>query len=136
MKHSPTDIDILDNIYNNYYKEFSLYSKDKPNRQTKIYIPINIKKIADALKVDEDIIFGRLYYDFEKRFGYKQDDGSSVHFFSLIVGNDRHCINFPYAASVLANMRDEKKKYRVSTGISVLSLIISIVSICLSVFLK
>jgi hypothetical protein len=136
MKHTPTDIEILDKIYNNYYKEFSSFSKDKPNRQTKIFIPIDIKKIADDLNVDEDIVFGRMYYDFEKRFGYKQDDGSSVHFFSLSVGNDRHCINFPYAASVLANMRDEKKKYKVSTGVAVLSLIISVVSICLSVLLR
>jgi hypothetical protein len=109
MKNTPTDIEILNKIYNNYYKAFSSFSKDKPNRQTKIFLPIDIKKIADELKVDEDIIFGRLYYDFEKRYGYKQDDGTNAHFFSLAVGNDRHCINFPYAASILANIEFQQE---------------------------
>jgi hypothetical protein len=136
LKRTPTDIEILDRIYNNYYEEFKSFSKDKPNRQTKILVPIDILKIANDLKVDEDIIFGRLYYYFENKFGYKQDDGSSVHFFSLSVGTEIHCINFPYMASVLADMRDEKRKYRTSTGLAILSLIISIVSIYLSIMLK
>jgi hypothetical protein len=135
MKHTPSDISILNRIYNNYYKEFTAFSKEKPNRQTKILIPIDIIKLADDLKVDVDIVFGRLYYDLEKRYGYKREDGTNVHFFSLAAGNELHCVNFPYLASVLANMRDEQKKYRVSTGIAILSLVISVVSICLSIFL-
>jgi hypothetical protein len=136
MKRTPTDIEILDRIYDNYYDEFSSFSKDKPNRQNKTFIPIDIERIASQLNVDVDIVFGRLYYDFEKRFGYKNDDGIIVHFFASKFGNEKHCINFPFAASVLANMRDEKKKYGLSTGIAILSLIVSVVSICLSVLLR
>ena len=134
MKNVPTDIAILDKIYNDYYEEFSTFSKDKPNRQTKIFIPIDIQKIADELNVDADIVFGRLHYDFEKRYGYKEDDGARVSFFSLRLGNELHCINFPYAASVLAAMRDEEKKFGIATGLATLALIISVVSICVSIF--
>jgi len=134
MKNVPTDIEILDKIYNDYYDEFSTFSKDKPNRQAKIFIPIDIKKIADELNVDPDIIFGRLHYDFEKRYGYKLDGDARVTFFSLRIGDEIHCINFPYAASVLASMRDEEKKFRIATGLATLALKISVVSICVSIF--
>lgn len=134
MKNVPTDMAILDKIYNDYYDTFSEFSRDKPSRQTKIFVPLDIKKIAGELGVDEDIVFGRLYYDLEKRYGYKEDDGTNVHFFTRAAGKDRDCINFPYAASVLAALRDEKKKFGIATGLAVLSLIISVGSICLSLF--
>jgi hypothetical protein len=134
MKNVPTDMAILDKIYNEYYDVFSAFSKEAPNRQSKIFVPVDIKKIAHELGVDEDIVFGRLYYDLEKRYGYREDDGTRVSFFSRAIGKDRDCINFPYAASVLAALRDEKKKFGIATGLAILSLVISIASICLSLF--
>lgn len=85
--------------------------------------------------VDEDIIFGRLYYDLEKKYGYKRDDGPPVSFFVRNIGADElHCINFPYLASVLASLRDENRKYQTAVSFSIISLTVSVIALFVSVF--
>lgn len=132
-KGLPTDLQILDAIYDRYYETYAKYAKGDKSRSTKIYVPIDIQEIAQDLKVDEDIIFGRLYYHLEHKHGYKQDDGSSVHFFSLCVGSDVHCVNFPLMASVLADLRGQSRKYTMATCIAVVSVIIAVASIVISI---
>jgi len=132
-KGLPTDLRILDTIYDRYYETYAKYAKGDKSRSTKIYVPIDIQQIAQDLKVDADIIFGRLYYHLEHKYGYKQDDGSSVHFFSLCVGSDVRCVNFPLMASVLADFREQSRKYTIATFIAVVALVISIGSIVISI---
>ncbi len=138
MKHLPTDLRILDEIYNSYYDTFAAYSKQDQERRSKIYVPIDISQLSKNLSVDEDIIFGRLYYHLENKYAYKKENGFSVSFFLKInsVTDDKplHCVNFPYLASILANLRDEKKKYRISISLSIFSLIISISALLISSF--
>jgi hypothetical protein len=131
-KRIPTDIEILDIIYNSYYDEFTHYTNESPSRNTKIYLPIDISEVADKLKVDGDVVFGRLYYHLENKYGYKNEDDSKISFFALKAGNDLHCVNFPYLASVLAELRDKQKEYRTGTVIALFSLCISIVSLIVS----
>ncbi|WP_394154814.1 hypothetical protein [Vibrio maritimus] len=129
----PTDIEILNVIYRIYHSDFIAFERGDGVRDSKIYVPIDCKIIATELKVDSDIIFGRLYYHLEKQYGYKQYDGSIVHFFALKVGNDLKCVNFPLMTSVLAGLRQERKKFWIGTVIAVLALIISTVSLTVSV---
>lgn len=149
MKKTPTDLEILDFIYNKYYQEYISFNKDKPQRETKIFVPLDIDKIASNFDVDKDIIFGRLYYHLNNMYSYKRDS-VTVSFFqneilgaiggageiTRIVKKDIHAINFPYAASVLASLRDENKKYKtatligwISTGISLIAIVISIIAL-------
>jgi len=58
MKRTPTDIEYWTEFMISYYDEFSSFSKDKPNRQNKTFIPIDIERIASQLNVDVDIVFG------------------------------------------------------------------------------
>lgn len=132
MKRTPTDYALLNVIYERYYDEFAAYDPEHPGRSSKIYMPIDIETIAARLGVDSDIVFGRLYYHLENRYGYKLDDGSFVHFFAIKVGADTHCVNFPYLSSVLATLRDENKKYRLATGIAVASLLLAVLSLGIS----
>jgi len=135
MKRLPTDLQILNSIYNHHYDTFKAYSNSERCRKTKIFVPIDIRKISNDTGVDEDIIFGRLYYDLEKRYSYKRDDGPPVSFFLLGIGDEElHCINFPYLASVLASLRDENRKYRAATSISIISLAVSAIALFVSVF--
>jgi hypothetical protein len=129
----PTDYEVLNAIYERYYKTFAGYSADAPERAAKIYVPIDIRDVAAHLGVDGNIVFGRLYYHLERKFGYKNDDGSSVHFFTLGVGDDRHCVNFPLLGSVLAGLREDRRKDLWAIWLAITSLIISIVSIVISV---
>jgi hypothetical protein len=146
MRKTPTDLEILDLIYNDYYRTYLNFNKDNPQRETKIYVPIDIDKIANTLNVDNDIIFGRLYYHLNYKYSYKKD-GVTVPFFqdvilgankapgkiTTIVKKEIHAINFPYMASVLATLRDEDRKFRTATWIAAISAGISLVSILISI---
>ena len=128
MNKLPTDLQILNFIYNKYYKQFIEFSKDNPTRSASIFVPIDIEMIANNLGVHVDIIFGRLYYHLEKKYGSQKPDGTKVSFFALKIGTDIHCINFPYMASVLANIRDEREKYVTTKIIAIISLVIALLS--------
>ncbi|QJR79968.1 hypothetical protein CA267_003815 [Alteromonas pelagimontana] len=133
---TPTDLDILEKIHDKYYGQFCAYENDESIRASKIYVPISCDDIAEELKVDGDIVFGRLYYHLEKKYGYRQSDGSNVHFFAFKIGATHHCVNFPLLSSVLAGLQQEKRKFVLATTISVISLSISIISIGIAVWSK
>ncbi len=133
MKKLPTDLQILNKIYELYYDVFAQFPDIKKNRKEKIYVPIDIKEIADDLQVDGDIVFGRLYYHLNGKYWYKQTNGSRVSFFELKIGEDKHCINFPFMASVLAELRDRARKHNIATWIAFGSLVISIIAIIISI---
>jgi hypothetical protein len=128
----PTDYAILDAIYTRYYARFAAFSVEVPDRSAKIYVPIDNQLIADRLGVDVDLVFGRLYYNLEKKFGYKQADGTSVHFFALQIGQDRHCINFPLLGAVLADLKDVRGRNRWAVGLALTSLLVSVLSLAVS----
>ncbi len=123
----PTDLEILDAIYEECYERFASFDKKNPDRKTKIYVPFDLDKIADQLNVDGDIVFGRLYYHLNKKYGYRNPNGSTVSVYNTIPG-DGHSINMPLTAAILADLRKENKKFWIATGIAILSLIISIVA--------
>jgi hypothetical protein len=122
----PTDLQILNAIYNRYYRTFTAYSQQNQNRRTKNLVPIDIAQISRDMGVDGDIIFGRLYYHLDKKYRYRQEDSPSYVSFFTNDGEMPHCVNFPYLASVLAGLRDENKKYQLSIRLSIFSLVISI----------
>ncbi len=128
----PTDLDVLNTIYDLYHPDFVAFEKGDGSRETKIHVPIDCKKIAKKLKVDPDIIFGRLYYHLNKQYSYKQPDGSNVSFFALKIGNDSKCINFPLMTSVLAGLRQEKRRFWIGTTIAIFALMVSIISLTIS----
>ena len=134
MKKLPTDLEILDAIYERYYDTFASFSKGEPSRSTKIFIPIDIDSISKDMSVDADIVFGRLYYHLEQKYGYKHPGGSKVSFFTLKAGKNINCVNFPYMASVLAKLRDESKRQKTATKIAVISLCVAGVSLVISIF--
>ena len=103
----PTDLKILKHIYLMYEDEFRKYEKGANTRECKTYVPINIKKIADELKTDPYVLFGRLYFHLNYKYGYEQKDGSKVFLFSPKVGEDPHCINYPYLAAIVSEKRSE-----------------------------
>jgi len=126
----PTDLEILEEIHEMYISDYLLNIK---GREAKIFVPIDCLRVARNLGTDGNIIFGRLYYDLDKRYGYKKNETSIVHFFSLKVGEDRHCINFPMLSSVLAGLINENKKFITTTKISILAIILASISIIISI---
>ncbi len=132
MAKLPTDLEILNDIYDRYYDDFHAYSDENKIRETKIYIPLEIETIAKKMGVDNDIIFGRLYYHLRNRYNYKNQDGTLVDLFTLEAGKERNCVNFPYLASVLAELREKHNKYRTALIVSVFSIAIAVISLVIS----
>lgn len=133
MEKLPTDLQVLNFIYDTYYKQFIEFTKDNPTRSASIFIPIDIGMIANKFGVHGDIVFGRLYYHLEKKYGYQNPNGTKVPFFALNVGSDKHCINFPYMASILANIRDKEKKDKLTRSRSNWALLIAGISVIVSI---
>ena len=123
---NPSDGNILDAIYKKYLDEFITYDESSPSRSAKIYVPIDCHQIAKELGMDSEILFGRLYYHLNKIHGYTQDDGSKVHLFALKTGEDRHTVNFPLLAAVLAEKNVSFNRYIFPLALSFLALCVSI----------
>ena len=130
MKRLPTDLEILNHIYDGYYETLV---KDKASRSGSNYLPIDIDRLAKDLGVDVDMMFGWLYYHLDKKHRYEQSDGSVVHLFTLKIGDDKHCVHFPYLGAVLAGLRAESHKVLIATWIATISLIVAVVSLSLSI---
>ncbi|ANP65636.1 MULTISPECIES: hypothetical protein [Vibrio] len=129
----PTDKEILELIYKKYKNDYLSYKNDKSIRKAKIFVPLNIEDISSDLKTEADIVFGRLYYHMDEKYGYKRSDGSNVNFFVLKIGEDKYCVNYPLMVSVLASLRAENKKFFVPVMISILSTLVAITTLSLKI---
>ena len=125
---SLTDRKLLRKIHNKYYDEFCIYDKDESSRSSKMYVPIDCEEIAKEFKIDPDIIFGRLYYHLDKKYGYEDEGGARVHLFSMWVGTDRHVVHFPLLSAVLAGMEESNMRFWLPITLSSIALVISITS--------
>ncbi|EPW4410215.1 hypothetical protein ACWLOZ_004323 [Vibrio parahaemolyticus] len=134
----PTDLEILQTIYDKYYEDFCKYDEEESIRNAKIYVPIDCQMIAKELGVNGDIIFGRLYYHLANKFKYtdhgKTSNGKevTVRLFEFDVDGDPKCVNFPFMASVLADLRVEDSRFRWTLYASIAALVISCVSLAIA----
>ena len=129
----PTDEHLLSMIYKKNLKAFSDWSEENKTRMTKIWVPIDIDEMSKKYRCDPDLIFGRLYYHMNEKYGSTTGSGQEVNFFNMRLGQDRHVVNFPLLTSVLANLQDERKRFIISTRLAALSLVISAISIGIAV---
>lgn len=120
-----TDRAILEAIHTRYFAAFKAHSNLKKVRSTKIYVPIDCEDIGKQLGVDPHIIFGRLYYHLDFKYRYQTSNDAWVHLFSFEVGDDKHCVNFPYLDGILAGLTDDKNRFDKSFWISIVAILIS-----------
>jgi hypothetical protein len=128
----PTDRNLLGVIFREYYPPFAAFSEENKTRSSKIWVPIDIETLARRFRTDPDMIFGRLYYHLNGKYG-QEIDGGRLEFFQMRVGADKHCVNFPFLASVLADLEQESSRFAWATAIAALSLVVSIASIAIAV---
>lgn len=129
----PTDETLLDTIYKRYLSTFSEWTDENKTRVAKIWVPIDIEALGKKFRCDPDLIFGRLYYHMNEKYGSKTGDGHEVNFFNMRLANDRHVVNFPLLTSVLADLQDNRKRFIISTRLAALSLVVSAISIGIAV---
>lgn len=128
MKKIPTDLEILTVIYNRYHDAFKAYAREEPDRITRIRVPIDIKKVAKECGVEEDMIFGRLYYHFNKKYSYRDENGDRITFFTSMKFEGMS-VNFPLVASVLADLELENKNFKIALLISLTALLFAVLSL-------
>lgn len=126
MKKIPSDFALLKKIYSKYYEEFKNYDN---NRASKAYVSLDIKYLAKYFKTDSEIIFCRLRYHFDEKYGLKNKNSTVTSFFAPKLNEDENAINFPMLASVLAGMQEENSKNTRTLIASVIAIVISIVSL-------
>lgn len=133
MNKLPTDLEILECIYTTYADSFREYSKADPNRSCKIYVPIDVRRVAELLQTDPFILHGRLYYHLDEKYGYTQDNGSEVHLFSHKVGDNLHCIHYPFLAAIVSEKTTEHRRNLWALWVSILSLGVALSSMVVAI---
>lgn len=128
MKKIPTDLEILSVIYNRYHDAFKAYAREEPDRITRIRVPIDIHKVAKECGVEEDMIFGRLYYHFNKKYSYRNEDGDRITFFTSLKFEGMS-VNFPLVASVLADLELENKNFKIVSLLSLIAIVLSVLAL-------
>lgn len=133
MDEIPTDLEILEDIYYRYHDDFRKYAKKEPDRIARIRVPIEVEDVAAACGVEEDMIFGRIFYHFNKKYSYTNSDGEVTTFFTT-EKFEGLSVNFPLVASVLADKYAEKKQHETLLFISGTAVVLSIVSLLVAFF--
>ena len=130
----PTDLEVLDLVYETYYERFADYPNPdedaRTGRASKTHVPVDLIEIADEFGVDRDIVFGRFYYHLNHKYGYAKEKNVVVQVLSA-TGNDEYPyqVNFPLLAAALADLRDQDGKSRFATRVAVVSIVLSIASV-------
>jgi len=133
MERIPTDYEILEEIYYRYYEEYRKYAKEEPDRIARIRVPVNVREVAGACGVEEDMIFGRIFYHFNKKYSYKDEKGNITTFF-IADKFEGLSVNFPLVASILADMKNEKKQTDVLLMVSGAAVVTSVISLIVALF--
>lgn len=127
----PTDLQILKEIYKNHKHEFCTYSKDGTKTNGNIYIPIDIIKVAKKFKTTNNIIFGRLYYGMNHKYGYEKiENGSKVQVpvFAPKCGEIKDAINLPMLISVIAGLQEQLSLFTKTLIVSIVGVLIALAS--------
>jgi len=123
---NPSDLELLECIYEQYKADFQLYDKDSYVRKGKIYVPIDCKLVASKLGADPELVFGRLYYHLANVYRYQQSKDVEAKLFEFKVDGQLHCIQFPILASVVANLKADNKRHKSTLFASVFAVIVAI----------
>jgi hypothetical protein len=125
----PTDREILRCIFEMYEPAYPGKEPGEARGKNDPYLPIKVPEVASRLGCSPEMLFGRLYYHLDAKYRYTQDNDAYVHLFSLKVGAERHCVNFPYLAAVLAEKDEEHKRQLWSLRVAIVALVLSVASI-------
>jgi len=134
MEKIPTDQEILEDIYTRYHDEFRRYAKKEPDRVARIRVPVDVEEVASACGVEQDMIFGRIFYHFNKKYSYKNHEGKVTTFFTT-EKFEGLSVNFPLVASVLADIHAEQKNRDTFVALSVTAIGLAVVALLVALFL-
>lgn len=118
----PTERQVLRCIYDTYEPHFPVEGA----QSGKVFVQIDMEKIASRLGCDKNVLFGYLYYHLDHKYRYLSGERSHVHLFTPRAGELRNAINLPYLAAILAGQDQEHSKFAWSLGVSLVALALSV----------
>ncbi|MBU1690731.1 MAG: hypothetical protein KKD65_08330 [Gammaproteobacteria bacterium] len=126
MSKLPTDRQVLRCIFEMYESSYPGRTSAESKGENDPYLPIDITEVAKRLDCKPELLFGRLYYYLDARHRYKQDNDAIVSLFQLNLQGKRHCVHFPFLASILAGHEEEHKRNSWSLAVSIVALVLSV----------
>ena len=126
MSKLPTDRQVLRCIFEMYESSYPGKASDQGAGENDPYLAIEIAEVAKRLDCKQELLFGRLYYYLDAKHRYKQENGAIVSLFHLNLQGKRHCVHFPFLASILAGHEEEHKRHSWSLAISIVALVLSV----------
>lgn len=123
-----TDRLLLKAIYEEYYSNFCASEIVVENRASRSYVIIDYLAISKKLGLDPDIVFGRLFYHLEKKYGYK-DGNIKAPLFALKGTEDKFAVNFPLLSAVVAELEQSYIRFTFPLLLSILAIVISSIAL-------
>lgn len=129
MSKLPTDRQVLRCIYEMYEAAYPGVPPGEVRGENDPYLSIDVYAVAKLLDCKPELLFGRLYYYLDAKHRYKQENGALVSLFYLNLQGKRHCVHFPFLASVLAGHDDDHRRHSWSLAVSFVALVLSVAAI-------
>ena len=128
----PTDLEIMEKVYERYYDTFVKWKQGDKSRRTKNYVPIDLQQIADDLGVDGDIIHGRFYSFFAAKYGVERGGEVVIPFFQNKMDDQMHVVAFSVLTSELAELMEQDRKHSQGVRLALGSLAIAAAALAIS----
>lgn len=138
-KQNFTDLQLLETIQSEYADAYLERIKNKPDNpnNSMVYLAIDLDKIAKKLGLPNgELVFQRLYRHLEKKYGYKNPDGTQCAFFTPVAGQEKNCVSFAQLCAIVASLKVEQKDLRITRWIAIAGLCTAIVMPLLIELLK
>ena len=124
-----SELELLKTIINEYEKEYIRRIKNskekKENDKSVIWIPIDVNKIAEKLKLPN----GELVFQQLRHLNNKMQVKPNIPLFSESAGKEKNCVNFSFIYFTILGLLDKENKIKKANFWSVVAVIISIIAL-------
>lgn len=120
-----TDLQLLETIQAEYADAYleRIQSKSANSNNSMVYLPIDLDEIAKKLGLPNgEPVFQRLYRHLEKKYGYKNADGTQCAFFTPVAGQEKNCVSFAYLCAIIASLKDDQRDLKITRWIAIAGL--------------
>jgi hypothetical protein len=117
----PTERQVLQAIFDAHYGEYleKLAGEDRSAASLEsVYVPIDMAKIADGLKVPVPVLFGYLFNHLNLKHPPRQDRGE---FYEREIDGKRDMVNFPVLIAILASLQREHEIAELSLSVATIA---------------
>jgi hypothetical protein len=110
---------------------YLMYRADYPTKGDP-WLPIDIPAVAERLRCEPRLLFGRLHYDMGTRYKHRSPNDANLilaSVFEMAAGDKRHVINFPYVVALLAGMQSENRRNWAAVALSIFAVVVSVAGV-------